>query len=209
MLPFCPKFHGPPSMHLWEDAWGRAPSALINCPLDDNLCVVAVPDQVGATIAAIQELMRRDNIRVHLGNFKVWNAGALRPRACAVLQHVADAANSRAPVWRGFDPPTLEASWWWELLGSRRFCGGGTCCIPTRRLVMGTSGAGRAMCMDLVDSAAARASCGWFDCTVMARGVSLPHPERRPNLSLSVVWDSRARARDSLLAGRLGLIHWR
>ena len=75
----------------------------------DDLYVVTVPNRVGAIFAVVQECMRRDaNIRVHLGKIKVWNAGGIRPRACDVLQQIAEAAGSRAPVWRGSGLPTAE-----------------------------------------------------------------------------------------------------
>ena len=84
----------------------------------DDLYVVTVPNRVGAIFAVVQECMRRDaNIRVHLGKINLWNAGGIRPRACDVLQRIAEAAGSRAPVWRGSGLPTAEReSRCWERL---------------------------------------------------------------------------------------------
>ena len=74
----------------------------------DDLYVV-IPDRIGAMFVVVQEYMRRDaNIRVHLGKIKVWNVGGIRPRAYEVLQQIADAAGSRAFVWRGSDLPTVK-----------------------------------------------------------------------------------------------------
>ena len=38
----------------------------------------------------------------------LWNAGGIRQRACDVLQQIAEAAGSRAPVWRGSSLPIAE-----------------------------------------------------------------------------------------------------
>ena len=78
----------------------------------DGERLFAFHDDLYAPIALapfFQECMTRDaNIRVHLGKIKVWNAGGIRPRACDVLQQIAEAAGSRPPVWRGSGLPPAE-----------------------------------------------------------------------------------------------------
>ena len=41
----------------------------------------------------------------------MWNANGVEPRACQILQRVADASGNRKPVWKGYGLPTeLQAA---------------------------------------------------------------------------------------------------
>ena len=139
----------------------------------DDLYVVTVPNRVGAIFAVVQECMKRDaNIRVRLGKIKVWNAGGIRPRACDVLQQIAEAAGSCVPVLEKVQVFQLRsrASRCWErpldtktslLLISVLSC------IPTRpcwnaSLSFKTFSA-HWLCCSTVTLHARIASCGWFD----------------------------------------------
>ena len=126
VLPFVRVFHSSPSAYLWEDGTvhtirqgegreqGDASMPLLFClgqhaaleaiqrelnPNEklfaflDDLHLVSKPDGVGAFMAA----------KTH-----VWNRAGSKPKACDVLQRVAEAEDPDARVWRGAEVPTEE-----------------------------------------------------------------------------------------------------
>ena len=73
----------------------------------DDVYVVTLPHRVAQPFSVVLEQLRRhSNIRVHLGKIKVWNASGVEPRACQILQRIADAPGNRESVWKGIGLPT-------------------------------------------------------------------------------------------------------
>ena len=73
----------------------------------DDVYVVTLPHRVAHSFSVVQEQFRRhSNIRVHLGKIKVWNVSGVEPRACQILQRIADASGDRESVWKGSGLPT-------------------------------------------------------------------------------------------------------
>ena len=137
----------------------------------DDLNVVTVPNRVGAMFAVVQECMKRDaNIRVRLGKIKVWNAGGIRPRACVLLQQIAEAAGSRAPVWRGSGLPIAEQGIkvLGAHLGHEDFVAAHLSSVLHTRPCWNASlsfktFSAHGLCCSTVPLHARITSCGWFD----------------------------------------------
>ena len=73
----------------------------------DDVYVVTLPHRVAHSFSVVQEQLRRhSNIRVRLGKITVWNACGVEPRACQILQRIADASGNRESVWKGSGLPT-------------------------------------------------------------------------------------------------------
>ena len=77
----------------------------------DDIYIVTTPSRVGALYNVTQEaLFRHAGIRVHPGKTKVWNSGSAHPRACDLLERVAQARDETARVWRGASESVLPTS---------------------------------------------------------------------------------------------------
>ena len=68
----------------------------------DDIYFVCRPERVGDLYAALQDALRRHaGIQIHCGKTQIWNRAGVWPRACDVLERVAQAVNPTARVWRG------------------------------------------------------------------------------------------------------------
>ena len=75
----------------------------------DDIYFVCRPERVGDLYAALQDALRRHaGIQIHCRKTQVWNRASVRPRACDVLERVAQAVNPTARVWRGSMLPEVQ-----------------------------------------------------------------------------------------------------